>query len=256
MNHHDRLLAINATVIHLEWLTTPARYRTALDLLADTGARTTIAVGGRDAETQDRRAIGSHSDPTSTTAGTHLAQAERDTRTARDLQLTARAVIDCARHVRRTTAGLELPDAGNLSQALADLRWSTTVPHVVTARRFDEPVQEELDHAIVLGHTQASSLAAAVGTVLRSAVRPPAEKPVQKALDGCRSCARFGIFTPVAESRYRHWCRRCGEFRTAQGCMPSEMICRTWDSGSSRITPGMIIEAKATVRGKRRKRSA
>ena len=249
MNQHQLLAAINGAQIHLAWLD-DGRYRQALALLAkvkpDPDEDGQHGGGGNDT---GRRSVGSHSDPTGNAV---VSAADRQA------QLTDRAEIICdtARWIRITVAQAELPAApGTLAAALADLTWCTTIPHLITAHQpAGAEERRELHVAADLVYHQAGQLQSDVERALRYSATVAAGRPVQKPLVGCKSCNRFGIFAPI--ERYREWCRRCGDFHTSHGVLPTEAICRTWNAGINRVTPGMILEAKAPRRNGKTRRSA
>lgn len=252
MKPDDRVRALNATAAHLDWLTAEPHHRAtaARAILADTATRAAIATGSRD--DTGRRTVGAHSDPTAAAAGTTIDSTATDRRNAREIRRATRDLAETARFIRSTIAGLGHHGPDTLDAALADTLWSLTVPHTVGAWTTDhDETRSELDHAC--GHlaTEAASLTALVGRVLRSAVRPPEDKPKQAKRIRCTSCWRWKLDRDVEPGRYAGLCRRCGDFRAANQCLPTEAICRTWAAGSSRITPGMIAEAKASARLRR-----
>lgn len=113
---------------------------------------------------------------------------------------------------------------------------------------------QQIDQELRAAHTSLTWLLHQCEAIQRAGLRPADEPPTQPKRINCRSCARHGLDTDIAHGRYTTWCRRCGDFRTANGCLPSEEICRGWDRTGERftVTPRMIIEAKARIRQKRR----
>ena len=87
-----------------------------------------------------------------------------------------------------------------------------------------------------------------ISAIKRGSTNASEVKRVQKTLNA------FGYGLDVDVDRANR-CRRCGDFWRTHGCLPTEAICRAWYSCVDRITPGMILEAKAAGRP-RRKRSA
>lgn len=248
MNHHELTAAIDGAVIHLVWLNAD-RYTGALRLVAQVSVdlEEITASGGGDIETRDRRAIGGHSDPTGDAVA---ASADRQARLAD----RAEVICDTARWLRAAVAGRTLTAApGTLTAAQADLEWCLTVPHAIGAwvAPSDE-ARRELHHAAGLVFTEAGALQCEVEQALRYSATVAAGRPKPKPRQSCRSCARFGIDENIDRANR---CRRCGDFWRTHGCLPTEAICRAWHSGINRITPSMILEAKAAGRP-RRKRSA
>lgn len=112
----------------------------------------------------------------------------------------------------------------------------------------------EIDAALALLDETMAWLLAKCGTIQRAGLRP--EPPIaQPKRVCCANCARFGLDVDVAETGGR-LCGKCKQFRTAQKVMPHEAICRAWAAGTNRVTPGLIAEAKAHARVKRRGRVA
>lgn len=253
MTPDDRTRALTATVDQLDWLLdeTYRRIWTALDILGDTRTRAIIATGSR--EPGARRSIGSHSDPTANRALAALEgrAAVADSDEAQGIHDHAAVVVDCARWIHITTGGPIDPEDHDLAVARLQLEWCLTIPHAIGAWRTDDDhLADELDHAVDLLHVTARKLRTTVEQTLRSSI-----KPRQQKRKTCANCARWGITADLEPGRYLEVCRRCGDFRAQHHFMPSEQICRVWDRGSSRITPGMVAEAKAAWK-RRRKRGA
>jgi len=109
----------------------------------------------------------------------------------------------------------------------------------------------EIDHALALLDETMAWLLAKAGTIQRAGLRPNDEPaPVQAKRVNCANCARFGLDIDVAEGSNR-LCGQCKSFRQNHGVMAHEAICRAWAAGTSRITPGLIAEAKAHARARR-----
>ena len=117
--------------------------------------------------------------------------------------------------------------------------------------RADEETRE-IDAALALLDETMAWLLAKCGTIQRAGLRPPDEPaPVQAKRINCANCARFGLDVDLADSGGR-LCGQCKTFRRNHKVMPHEAICRAWANGTSRITPGLIAEAKAHAQRKRR----
>lgn len=108
----------------------------------------------------------------------------------------------------------------------------------------------EADAALALLDETMAWLLTACSRVQRAGLRPepPLAQPKRQA---CANCARFGLDVDLADSGGR-LCGQCKTFRRNHKVMPHEAICRAWASGTSRITPGLIAEAKAHAQRKRR----
>ncbi len=260
MKPDDRTRALNAAAVHLDWLTADPHHRAAAAraILADTATRATIATGSRD--DTGRRTVGAHSDPTAAAAGTTLDSTATDRRNAREIRRSTADLAETARFIRATIAGLGHHGPDTLDAALTDTLWSLTVPHSVGAWTTDhDETRGELDHACGRLATEAASLTALVGRVLRSAVRPPSEKPKQRKLHGCVSCARVKrpdgqpTFEPVAHDRYAKFCRWCGEYRAAEGRMPPvaavAWMIRHGKAPSTKILAEALTAEKARRKG-------
>jgi hypothetical protein len=115
--------------------------------------------------------------------------------------------------------------------------------------RADEETRE-IDAALALLDETMAWLLTACSRVQRAGLRPepPLAQPKRQA---CANCARFGLDVDLADSGGR-LCGQCKTFRRNHKVMPHEAICRAWASGTSRITPGLIAEAKAHAQRKRR----
>ena len=117
--------------------------------------------------------------------------------------------------------------------------------------RADEETRE-IDAALALLDETMAWLLAKCGTIQRAGLRPPDEPaPVQAKRINCANCARFGLDVDVAETGGR-LCPKCKSFRSNHKVMPHEAICRAWNAGTNRITPGLIAEAKAHAKRRRR----
>jgi hypothetical protein len=164
----------------------------------------------------------------------------------------AETICETARWLRSTVAGQTMTVApGTLTAAQADLEWCLTIPHAIGA--WVPPSSEarrELHHAARHVFTVAAALQCDVEQALRYSATVAAGRPKPKAPQVCRSCARFGFSATIDRANR---CRHCGDFWRVHGCLPTEAICRAWDSGISRITPAMILEAKAAGRPRRRR---
>ncbi|QXC59343.1 hypothetical protein KSP35_13115 [Aquihabitans sp. G128] len=109
-------------------------------------------------------------------------------------------------------------------------------------------VRDQLAETAAWLHAKASG-------ILADARPEDRDQPVQRARRLCTSCSRFGLEVDV--EHYRDRCRNCGNFQQAHGCLPTERIIRTWHAGLNRVTPGMVLEAKAQGQSRaRRKRGA
>lgn len=217
MKPEYRTRALDVAHAHLVWLTaTPSPLDAALDVLADVDARTTIATGSKDGT--GRRAIGSYSDPTATTATARAEVAIAGQRTAKAIHADIDLVAITARRLRAIIGGTP-PTGTGVARALADIGWCLTAPHTVEAWTSDDAdMIDEVDHRCDVLARQSAVLRTRVETVLRQALRPAEPKPVQQAMRGCVSCARDGgYFEPIAEGRYADLCRTCGEYRAAEG---------------------------------------
>lgn len=108
----------------------------------------------------------------------------------------------------------------------------------------------EADAALALLDETMAWLLTACSRVQRAGLRPepPLAQPKRQA---CANCARFGLDVDLADSGGR-LCGQCKTFRRNHKVMPHEAICRAWANGTSRITPGLIAEAKAHAQRKRR----
>lgn len=107
----------------------------------------------------------------------------------------------------------------------------------------------EVDAALALLDETMGWLLAKAATIQRAGLRP--EPPIaQPKRVCCANCARFGLDVDVAETG--RLCPKCKAFRSNHKVMPHEAICRAWNAGTNRITPGMISEAKAHAKRKRR----
>lgn len=258
MKPDDRTKALNAAAVHLGWLTAEpwTRAATALDVLADVDRRVVIAAGSRDGT--GRRSIGGHSDPTATAAGARVDAGASGRRLTTAIRTDTRDITETAAWLRSTlSGGTGVPrPPGDLVAALLDVEWCLTIPHAIGAWSSDDAeLTNEVDHAVDhLAHACAV-LQTRVGRVLRAAARPADDKPRQKPRESCASCARYDVVTDIETGRYARHCRRCGDFRAAHKCLPTEAIVRMWSSGIDRVTPGMIIEAKAARTSKRKARA-
>jgi len=238
--------AINATICHLDWLNA-GRYQGALRLVAAVpiDLEQIGASAGGDAETRDRRVIGGHSDPTGDAVA---GSADRQARLADRAEI----VCNAARTVRGTVYGYTPTNAaGTITGALVDLTMVLHGHRTITAwQPPDEPARHALHHAVQLCHDETSTLRYEVEAALRYSATVAAGRPKPKAPQVCRSCARFGIAADVDRANR---CRNCGDFWRNHGCLPTEAICRAWSGYTSRITPGMILEAKAAARPRRKR---
>jgi hypothetical protein len=217
MKPDDRVRALNAATVHLTWLTEKPydRCTTALRLLADVDARATIAAGSRD--DTGRRAVGGHSDPTAAAAGARVDAGASSRKDSDAIRYDVRELCELAAFLRFEVCGCPSSPTvvPSLRSALFNIGWTLTIPHSIGAWSSDDPeTVREVDHAVDRMAQLSSILATRVRRVLSAAVRPPSEKPVQKALAGCESCARDqGYFEPVAEGRYAKLCRTCGDYK-------------------------------------------
>ena len=247
----DRTRALNAAAVHLHWLLDPPHHRlaTARRLLQGDRLRAELRAAAHDSD--GRRPVGTHSDPTAR-AALDSTPTVTDSRHARTIDHAAAVAIDCARFVRSTLQEpASPPPASTLAHAARDVAWSLTAPHSVGAwSPPDDETRAELDHAVDLLATEAALIAGLVCQVLVTATheRPAITQPERR---GCVSCARFGLDVDV-DGRYRRRCRRCGDFLAAHDVPPTERICRTWHAGIDRITPGMVLEALAADTSRRR----
>lgn len=255
MKPADRARACQVAADHLGWLTAEPWHRaaTALDVLADVDRRVLIAAGSRDGT--GRRSIGSHSDPTATAAGARVDAGASGRRLREAIRFDSRDITETAAWLRSTLsgdAGVPRPPA-DLTAALLDVEWCLTIPHSIGAWSSDDAeLTNEVDHAVDHLARQCGVLRTRVHRVLLAAARPADDKPRQKPRESCASCARFDVVTDIETGRYARHCRRCGDFRAAHKCLPTEAIVRMWSSGIDRVTPGMILEAKAARTAKRR----
>ncbi len=258
MKPTDRTRALNAAAVDLAWLCADAtihgpRLTAALAELARLDARATIAAGSGDGT--GRRSIGGHSDPTSVAAGSRLDVAIECRRQVRQIERTAATVIESARWLRCVVADLErtIHPGLEVHDALADVEWLLMIPHAIGAWTTDDgELAAEVDHACDHLARQTRVLVGQVTAALRGAVRER-ERVVQRKRVNCASCRRFGIDADVDQARpSAGLCLKCRSFRRNHGVMPTEAVCRLWAAGSERITPGMVIEAKAAARGRRR----
>ena len=252
MKPDDRSRAIQATVDHLDWLLdeTYRRIWTALEILGDTRTRATLATGS--SEPGMPRGAGGHSDPTANgvVAALEGHAAVADANRGQEIEDDASVVVDCAGWIHGTLGGSIWSGHRDLAVARLQLEWHLTIPHTIGAWRTDDDhLADELDHAIELLASTARHLRHdLVEKVLRSSI-----KPKQQAIATCTNCDRFGIRSDLEVGRYLKLCRRCGDFRARHRFLPDDGICRAWDRGSSRITPGMLAEAKAASKRRRRK---
>lgn len=247
MNPSQLTAAINGAVIHLAWLNAD-RYTSALRLVAQVPIdleELTGRTSGGDVETRDRRQIGGHSDPTgnavASSADRQAALADR-----------AEIVCDTARWLRATVAGITMPAApGNLTSAQRDLEWVLSVAGTTWAwQPCNDGARHHLATQADLAYRETAALQCDVEQALRYSATVAAGRPAPKARQSCRSCARYGLDVDVDRANR---CRRCGDFWRTHGCLPTEAICRAWYSCVDRITPGMILEAKAAGRPKRKR---
>lgn len=246
----DRTLALNATHHALWWLLDPDHNRWAktFGVLADPTARLTIEQGSGD--NVGRRAKGDHSDPTLAAASAVIDAGLDCQRQARDLRFIERTIAESAAFLRSTIADTLHVGDGTIIGAIGDVDWCNRIPHTAEAWRTDnDELRGEFDHAIDHMHRQAVVLVGKCRAVLVAAVqeRPKVEQPKRQS---CSSCRRFGLDHDVAR---RGLCVQCDSFRRNHKVWPTEEIVRAWERGSSRITPGMIAEAKAAGRKKSRK---
>lgn len=251
MKASDRLRALNAMAIHLEWLLDDrwCRLDRAIEILGDHQTRSTLAGTG---DSTGRRSTGTHSDPT---AAAVLDALEGPVATADrsrvDAMVEALDVLASITAWIRTTMSGQHTEPGDAWSTLRSAEWCMTIPHSIAAwAPADEATAADVDDALATVELIARRLQLAVEQVLRSVVRKAQPKRRR-----CEVCARHGITTDIAEGRYAHWCRRCGDFLGHHGFEPSEQICRTWDRGVSRITPGMVAEARAAAKGRRKRRA-
>jgi len=251
----DRARACQVAADYLGWLTAEpwSRAATALDVLADVDRRVLIAAGSRDGT--GRRSIGSHSDPTASAAGARVDAGASGRRLREAIRFDSRDITETAAWLRSTLSGgtaVPRPPA-DLTAALLDVEWCLTIPHAISAwSTDDDALADEVDHAVDHLARQCGVLHTRVRRVLVAAARPAEDRPRQKPRECCASCARYGVTTDIETGRYARMCRRCGDFRAAHKVLPTEAIVRMWSSGIDRVTPGMIIEAKAARTNKRR----
>lgn len=248
MKPSDLTLALNAAVVHLSWLNAD-RYQGALKLVAQVpiDLEAIGSSGGGDVETRDRRQIGGHSDPTGDAVAS---SADRQAR----LTDRAETITETARYIRSMVAGKILPaPPGTLTAAQTDLEWCMCIPHAIEAwKPLSDEDRAQVHHAVQHVYDEAAALQCEVERALRYSATVAAGRPEPKARQSCRSCARFGLDVDVDRANR---CRRCGDFWRTHGVMPTEAICRAWYACVDRITPGMILEAKAAGRPRRKRAS-
>ncbi len=218
MKPSDLTLALNAAVVHLQWLNAD-RYRGALKLVAQVPIDLE-AIGsssGGDVETRDRRQIGGHSDPTGDAVAS---SADRQAR------LTDRADTICttARNLRIWMAVTPMPAAsGSLAAAEADLAWCAALAGVW------RPVTDDARHRVLNAaqtlYDEAAALQCEVEQALRYSATVAGGRPVQQARRTCASCDRAGLSVDIDVDRYAHYCRFCGDYKGSEGRVPPEAAC-------------------------------
>lgn len=256
--------ALNAAALDLDWLSGgpngKTRFALSLEVLRDPTATERVVA---DSETAGIRSKGGHSDPTGEAAiSGNLARLDAQ---AKGLRRDLADVLDTVQFVRESVTRalydceLDHPAGYGIHDAMRDVMWCLTIPHTAEAALAHLKRIEAAERALELFHAcdhlahGTQHLRVEVARVLTSAVKPPSEKPKQKPRECCRSCKRFGVESDLMAGS-RQWCSLCEQFRRNQQCMPTEAIVRTWASGSSRVTPGMILEAKAAASAPKRKR--
>lgn len=244
MRTDDLGRAITAAIIHLEWLAAD-RYRGAHDLLGRTAIHTDNdrPTGGSSAP--GRRSIGGHSDPTGdTVASAADRQAELDEHHD--------TITDTARWIRTTTGPDQppTPAPATLARAISDLRWTITIPHLITTwKPPTDETRRELHHAVELVHLEAAALQADVERALRYSATMAAGRPEPKLIT-CACCTKWGYREPAVQ---RGLCEVCAAFRADHKCWPTKSIRDDRAMGRKRIRPAQLAEARAA---RKRRRSA
>lgn len=212
---------------------------------------------------------GTHSDPTCAAAMARLAgftdeDGNRDHTLANLLEWRL-TVIEHAWKIRRDTVRAlhdvtMVQGPRTLEQARDDLiAVSDDVARaVVTLRQMGEPARaERIDDAVHTVGAQSSAMFYAVDRTLNGAARKVADKPKQKPLAGCVSCARAdGHWEPIDLDHHGdvNMCRVCGDyFKTEGKWLPLYALRYTIRTGK-RITSKVLAEAEK--HGKRSDRKA
>jgi hypothetical protein len=275
----QRSRALELATVNLAWLTDEYRtYDQALTILADTRTRATIASGPGSGD--GRRSVGSHSDPTGMAVTGGMADTDEQTdtlheragkmakRMQRDVNWIAETAAEIHATVMRAMHDIEPPARTyTIEQALAHTRACTAPPRqtetlfagrqpmrvniaVSTLRQLDKAKEaDELDDLIDAYARATSRLRSVVTRILYRATRPKdPPKPKQRARLTCQDCHRHGVQSDVAENSKTR-CAKCLRFRKEYRCPPTSDIVRAWDNGRERLTPGMIAEAQAAVKG-------
>ena len=236
MKPSDLTLALNAAVVHLQWLNAD-RYRGALKLVKQVPVDLE-AIGsssGGDLETRDRRQIGGHSDPTGDAVAS---SADRQAR------LTDRADTICttARNLRIWMAVTPMPAAsGSLAAAEADLAWCAALAGVW------RPVTDDARHRVLNAaqtlYDEAAALQCEVEQALRYSATVAAGRPKPKPLRLCKCCEPMGYHEPALPTS--DLCEVCKAFQMEHKCWPTKSIRDDRAMGRKRVRPGQLAEAKA-----------
>lgn len=217
---------------------------------------------------------GTHSDPTCAAAMARLAGTNHDDESteasakgstlARINELHA-IIGDTAQQVTndimRALHDVEPPQqARTLTNALRHLERANTIPHTAdrAAHTWRQCGRKEdaaqLDTSIDLLAKCCLELSTLVSLVLGGAARKVADKPKQKPRLSCIDCQRHGFTSDVVNVAQQR-CAKCVRFWREYHVPPTAAICREWDYGRNRLTPGMIAEAKASAKTTKRKRT-
>ena len=256
MRRTDRTRALHAAWIQLWWLLDPAHTRWAktLEVLADPASRLTIEQGSGDHV--GRRSKGDHSDPTHAQAAAVIDAGLDCQRQARTLRRAEADIAESAATIRSIIAG-EPWGWSDLTSAIHDIAWCSTAPHTSAAwTTDDDELRAELDHAHDHLARQAAHLASQCRAILASAVK---ERPqvTQPRLVECRAHRAWAKSTgkqgrqPLAAKH--GLCERCATFRHHHKVDPTPAILTRWDAGQNATPPGLVLEAKAAARTRKRK---
>lgn len=222
MKPSDLTLALNAAVVHLQWLNAD-RYRGALNLVKQVPVDLE-AIGsssGGDLETRDRRQIGGHSDPTGDAVAS---SADRQAR----LTDRAETICESANYIRFMISGGYLFDGsyGTLPHAQADLEWCLRIPHAIEAwKPLSDEDRAQVHHAVQHVYDETAALQCEVEQALRYSATVAGGRPVQQARRTCASCDRAGLSVDIDVDRYAHYCRFCGDYKGSEGRVPPEAAC-------------------------------
>lgn len=249
MKPSDLTLALNAAVVHLQWLNAD-RYRGALTLVKQVPVDLDEVWGSGasgDVETRDRQQVNQHSDP----VGSMVAHSAD-----RQARLTDRAETICesANYIRFMVGGEYLFDEsyGSLPRAQADLEWCLRIPHAIEAwKPLSDEDRAQVHHAVQHVYDETAALQCEVEQALRYSATVAAGRPKPKPLRLCKCCQPMGYSEPALPTS--DLCEVCRAFQMEHKCWPTKSIRDDRAMGRRRVRPSQLIEARAAARPRNRR---